>query len=287
MKWGQISGMVLVALVILSAYEIVTDDVRILVVLSSSMEPLMHPGDLIVVKRGSDVAVGDVVAFSDPTGKKNVLITHRVIEADEEIRTKGDAVEDPDPFTVTAKDVYGKLVFGVPYLGYFFHEFKNRNVVYYLLFILLPASVLMVSEVRNLSKSDAELRRESWLKRKVDRRRRKLLRPLNAIAVFTISFIVFSLSISPVLTYDEKEIVNSGYLDVYVFHSDPPYYSLIKPGESFSTTNYAAVNGVVPLIMLYPLYLSGLLWALPFLLSLITTTLLSPLYYKPRKRHIL
>ena len=95
---------------------------RPLVVLSSSMEPAMKPGDLIIVNRtdADDIEAGDIMAFEDPSGRMNVLITHRVINISEEgndliFKTKGDAVEEPDMFTVKSSEVVGKVTFGIPF----------------------------------------------------------------------------------------------------------------------------------------------------------------------------
>ncbi|AAB89589.1 signal peptidase I [Archaeoglobus fulgidus] len=286
----NISGLItalFVVFILFSAYEVYSDDVRILVVLSSSMEPLMHPGDLIVVKRSSDVSLGDVVAFKDPSGKKSVLITHRVVEiGDGYFKTKGDAVEDVDPFDVHEKDVYGKFLFGIPYIGYLFHEFKNRNIMMYLLFILIPASVLMASEFRNLTMEEKILKRRERIKLMHERRNKKALKTHYLVVTFAAALIISFAAFNPTLEVVDGGVINKGFLTVYLFHSEPPYYSVLNPGESASYSFNTAINGAMPLILLYPLYRLGILWLTPLVTSAIATLLLKPVYYKPRKKHI-
>ena len=70
---------------------------RSLTVLSGSMEPQLHVGDVVVVDQVPplDVRVGDIVTFRDPEDASR-LITHRVREidvngSDVAFVTKGDA----------------------------------------------------------------------------------------------------------------------------------------------------------------------------------------------------
>ena len=125
--WSWISTL-LVGIVVLLAVALV--GVRVVglqpfVVLSGSMEPTYHVGSLIYVKSVDykELKVGDPITFmiSDDT-----VATHRIIEVlpDEEdpdtLRyfTQGDANDVPDGSSVHYKNIIGKPVFSVPYLGY-------------------------------------------------------------------------------------------------------------------------------------------------------------------------
>lgn len=75
-----------------------------LIVKTGSMSPLFEQDDLIFVKEveGSEVEVGDVIAFIDPTGNGTSLLTHRVVEKYEEdgvlyFITRGDTNKTNDP----------------------------------------------------------------------------------------------------------------------------------------------------------------------------------------------
>ena len=125
--WNWISG-ILVAVVVLLAVALV--GVRVVglqpyVVLSGSMEPTYHVGSLIYVKSVDykELKVGDPITFLI---SEDTVATHRIIEVlpDEEepntIRyfTKGDANDAPDGSSVHYKNIIGKPVFSIPYLGY-------------------------------------------------------------------------------------------------------------------------------------------------------------------------
>lgn len=96
-----------------------------LVVLTQSMEPLLHPGDVVVVEpvSGKDVAVGDVVTYR---GSDASLITHRVVEVqrstypgrEDTIIVQGDANNVPDD-PLVASQVVGRMLYSMPGYGVF------------------------------------------------------------------------------------------------------------------------------------------------------------------------
>ncbi len=89
------------------------------VVLSGSMEPTYHVGSLIFVNEDFDkIEVNDPITFHL---NANTLVTHRVIEIDEEkslYTTKGDANNTADFKPVSFADVVGVPIFTIPFLGY-------------------------------------------------------------------------------------------------------------------------------------------------------------------------
>lgn len=132
--WNWISG-ILVGVAVLLAVALV--GVRLIglqpfVVLSGSMEPTYHVGSLIYVKDVDyqELKVGDPITYLI---NEKTVVTHRIIEVlvDEEdpdtIRyfTQGDANEAPDGTSVHYKNIIGKPVFSVPYLGYVSNYIQN------------------------------------------------------------------------------------------------------------------------------------------------------------------
>ena len=125
--WNWISS-VLVGIVVLLAVALV--GVRLVglqpfVVLSGSMRPVYDVGSLIYVKAVDyhDLKVGDDITY---LLSENTVVTHRIIEVlvDEEepdtVRyfTQGDANDVADGTSVHYKNIIGKPVFSIPYLGY-------------------------------------------------------------------------------------------------------------------------------------------------------------------------
>ena len=125
--WNVVSS-ILVALVVLLALLLVGArlvGLQVVVVLSGSMEPTYHTGSLIYVKKVDPYTIqeGQPITFMM---SETTVATHRVvgIVPDEEdptvirFRTKGDANDTEDGGLVHYKNVIGRPVFSIPYLGY-------------------------------------------------------------------------------------------------------------------------------------------------------------------------
>ncbi|MFB6169866.1 MAG: signal peptidase I [Haloarculaceae archaeon] len=121
------------------------------VVLSGSMEPAIHVGDVVVVGNRDPAAleVGDVITFDRGT---DIPTTHRIVEVIESdtgvaFRTKGDANEDPDPALVAPTQVVGVVVLTIPLIGYVV-EFVGTPVGFVAL-VVVPFGLLAVFELRD------------------------------------------------------------------------------------------------------------------------------------------
>ena len=147
--WDWIGG-ILVGVVVLLAVALV--GVRLIglqpfVVLSGSMEPEYHVGSLIYVKSVDykTLDVGDDITY---LVSEDTVVTHRIIEVlvDEEdpdtIRyfTQGIANDVPDGVSVHYKNIIGKPVFCVPYLGYVSNFIQNPPGKY----IAISAGALLI-----------------------------------------------------------------------------------------------------------------------------------------------
>jgi signal peptidase len=111
------------------------------VVMSESMAPSMHAGDLIFVDpHARSVSVYEIVTYTDVRG----AITHRVISqsADGALTVKGDANASPDPRAIERKKVVGPVRLILPHVGWPVmqvrtHPFKVTGVAL-LLALLIP-----------------------------------------------------------------------------------------------------------------------------------------------------
>ena len=125
----------------------------LLLVRSESMTPAVNMGDLIVTVPvngpiNGEVKPGTIVTYQH--SKESV--THRVLSVDGEIIvTKGDAVEDPDPWPVTLSDVEGIYLFRIPYVGYV-TSFVQTKFGWFLA-IIIPAALLVVWLVKDILKA--------------------------------------------------------------------------------------------------------------------------------------
>ena len=132
-------------------------------IVSGSMEPTIPTGSVVYTKPVpvSELAVGDVITFVPPSEYEFTQpVTHRIVEitpaaqgtevagkpvpeGTPQIKTKGDANEAVDPWTmVPDQDQTARVEHHIPYLGYIYMALSNRWVQ--LLVIGLPAAVIAV-----------------------------------------------------------------------------------------------------------------------------------------------
>lgn len=104
------------------------------VIATGSMEPMIYPGDVILIERvGVDsIKTNDVIQFQ----RGNILISHRVIDIGEDENgpyyiTKGDNNSAPDLEKVKVDKIKGKVVFVIPKIGWptlILKQDKNINL---------------------------------------------------------------------------------------------------------------------------------------------------------------
>ncbi len=169
--WGIVTNILLVVVVIAAVLFI---GVRLVglepyVVLSGSMEPAYHVGSLIYVKKVDPLTLkeGDPVTFMV---NKNTVATHRIIEVIPDrndpsvvrFRTKGDNNDIPDGDPIHCKNVIGKPVFTIPYLGYAVNyiQVPPGRYVAFAVCILLIVSVLFGGEGKKAEGAHEEQKKE-------------------------------------------------------------------------------------------------------------------------------
>lgn len=128
-------------------------DMRLLVVLSGSMEPTIATGDAVIVREvaDEDVRVGDVITYLGYGSDR--LTTHRVIDVRDvdgqrHFRTQGDANESPDPNLAPAGGLEGRVELTLPGLGW--AALEMQRPVVRLVGLSLPAAMLAAGAVRDL-----------------------------------------------------------------------------------------------------------------------------------------
>ena len=151
------------------------------VVYTGSMEPFMSVGAIawMAPVEPTEIAVGDVIAFTQPGTTSNATVSHRVIEVIDtgnlSFQTKGDANEDPDPFTVPAENVIARVPFSVPDIGRFLIQIRKytRGRLGFGIFIVLPTVMLIGSAIRDVNFNVSPGKRRARQRQKLMERRKK------------------------------------------------------------------------------------------------------------------
>lgn len=129
----------------------IENNIQLRIVESGSMEPAIMTGSLVVIVPATEYKIGEVVTFKSPSA--DIPTTHRIIDATFEsgntiFTTKGDANEEADSVAVMVKDVIGRVVITVPYVG-FILDFARQPIGFSLL-ILLPALMIICAEIEKV-----------------------------------------------------------------------------------------------------------------------------------------
>lgn len=135
-KWiiGLLGGLCFAYLLCLCLPQIF--GMKVGVVKSGSMEPSIATGSMVYVRPDhlDEIQAGDVIAFR----KETVTVIHRVVGLDESKEgyvTKGDNNEIEDASPVLFSKVIGKVLFHIPYVGYFSAWIEeNRGFLFCMVF---------------------------------------------------------------------------------------------------------------------------------------------------------
>ena len=135
-----------------------------LIVRSGSMEPTIGVGSIVVVRPSNYLyREGDIIAFrSEKNSKTN--ITHRIVSVEKDgneisYKTKGDANEEADGWTVPQENILGKSYFILPAFGKVLEFAKSSTGLPVL--IIFPAALVIVLEFFSIIK---ELRKNKTKK---------------------------------------------------------------------------------------------------------------------------
>lgn len=141
-----------IVLVLLSSALPIPGGVKAFVVQSGSMEPSIKTGAVIVVKPQAAYQAGDVITFG-PYSKTKPPTTHRIVEVKEEnglplYVTKGDANKTEDMSEVRSRNVLGRVIVNVPYVGYLVAAAKQP--VGFAVLVILPALIIVWDELKKI-----------------------------------------------------------------------------------------------------------------------------------------
>ncbi len=148
----RFATVILILIIAGFAFTHFSPDYNIYLVRSESMTPAINMGDMVITGPLNGPFNGEVKPSSIITYQRGEeLVTHRVISIEgATLVTKGDAVEDPDPWSVTISEVRGIYLFRIPSMGYFSNFIRTK--LGWLLVIVIPASVLVALLFRSIRK---------------------------------------------------------------------------------------------------------------------------------------
>ena len=156
-------------------------------VVTGSMEPSIHTGDYIVVKKTdvTELKTGDIITFySDQEDVKGKLVTHRIaaINEDGSFETKGDANPIEDRVSAKPDKVLGRYT-GKTRFFIWLNSFGSPRKLLAVL-VIIPVALLALFEVRSVAKAgkqfkaekqeEARQAKEQLMREKIEEEKRRL-----------------------------------------------------------------------------------------------------------------
>lgn len=131
-------------ILITTTYIFLKNELRILRVVSPSMEPAIKKGSLIMVKSNTKYSIGDIISYKSDLGSS--ILTHRIekivkIENHYFFITKGDNNEAEDPNPVSQKNIIGKVIFSISFIR-IFYENRILTKTTFILFMFIEGFIL-------------------------------------------------------------------------------------------------------------------------------------------------
>ena len=125
------------------------------VIISRSMEPVIHVQDAIVIKRVDDYQIGDVCTYLSKDPRYfGIMITHRIIGTDIDENGnktyifKGDANYSADQTAVYENQIYGKVIMRIPKIGYI--QYFLSSAYGWIIAIVIPCIGIITFDIIKL-----------------------------------------------------------------------------------------------------------------------------------------
>ncbi|MEK7066319.1 MAG: signal peptidase I [Patescibacteria group bacterium] len=158
-----ITAVIVVGVLLLTTLFKVPGNYELKIVKSGSMEPSIKTGSVVVIKPSAEYIVGDIITFGKDD-KKNIPTSHRVSavrmnQGEMLYTTKGDANNAIDAKEISQKEIIGKVVFKLPYLGYVLDMAKKP--IGFVLLVVIPAVVIVYDEAVKIWKEVRRMKRRN------------------------------------------------------------------------------------------------------------------------------
>lgn len=134
------------------------------VIISPSMEPVIHVQDAILIKRVEEYKIGDVCTYlSKNPNYRGIMITHRIIGTDIDKNGnkvyifKGDANYSTDQLPVEEEQIYGKVVMKIPKIGYI--QYFLSSAYGWIIAIVVPCVGIITFDIIKLVRNSKLLKK--------------------------------------------------------------------------------------------------------------------------------
>ena len=130
-------------------------------IVSPSMVPSINVLDVVVTMRVNnpeDLKKGDIITFNSTDYRySGVLVTHRIVDIEKTssgeylFTTKGDNNNTPDSSRISFNEIYGRVLFRIPKIGYI--QYYLSSILGWVAIIIVPAVMIIGYDIYKLIKT--------------------------------------------------------------------------------------------------------------------------------------
>ena len=130
-------------------------------IVSPSMVPSINVLDVVVnmrVNNPEDLKKGDIITFNSTDYRySGVLVTHRIVDIEKTssgeylFTTKGDNNNTPDSSRISFNEIYGRVLFRIPKIGYI--QYYLSSILGWVAIIIVPAVMIIGYDIYKLIKT--------------------------------------------------------------------------------------------------------------------------------------
>lgn len=130
-------------------------------IVSPSMVPSINVLDVVVTMRVNipeDLKKGDIVTFNSTDYRySGVRVTHRIYDIEKTsdgeylFTTKGDNNNTPDSSRISFNEIYGRVLFRIPKIGYI--QYYLSSILGWVAIIIVPAVMIIIYDIYKLIKT--------------------------------------------------------------------------------------------------------------------------------------
>lgn len=152
-----VAVLILVAATITASTLNIPQGFKLFTVQSGSMAPSVPAGAVVLARPQDNYKRGDIITFAKGNGIKSQksTTTHRVVSTRKEgdtiqYQTKGDRNKTNDPQPIVKKQIIGKVIFALPFVGHPVSYAKTLQG--FIVLIIIPSTIIVYSEILNIKK---------------------------------------------------------------------------------------------------------------------------------------
>ena len=141
-----------VGLLLLVSIFPIPGNIKFMIIQSGSMKPDIKTGSIVMVRPVDDYQIGDIVSFRK-YNTNETPITHRIndikiVDSETFYVTKDDLNNRPDRKLISQKEIIGKVLISIPYLGYLVHFAKKP--LGFAFVIIVPTGIIIFDHSRKI-----------------------------------------------------------------------------------------------------------------------------------------